>query len=166
MRWMASSAYLPWMATELTIVLTLFAMLFKIRSSSSHIPDTPLTSCSLSTSVYLHPWKKPMAQQFIPTHAKPEPVSPGNFPFASIHRQSGWHTLERTQSSLACSWNPALQPRCRSTATSPKAGTESEPKKKQRWKACAASDKYPFEVPYLADAAESPPTTPSNKYRN
>ena len=44
MRRMASSAYLSWMATELTIVLTLSAMLFKIRSPSSHIPDTLLIS--------------------------------------------------------------------------------------------------------------------------
>ena len=89
MRRMASSAYSSWMATELTIVLTLFAMLFKIRSLSFHIPDAPLTSCSLSMSVYLHPCKKPMAQQFIPAHGKPEPVSPRDFSFASIHRQNG-----------------------------------------------------------------------------
>ena len=35
---------------------------------------------------------------------------------------------------------PALQPRCCSTATSPEAGIELGPKKKQRWKACAAPD--------------------------
>ena len=60
MRRMASSACLSWMAIELTIVLTLSATLFKIRSPSSHILDTPLTSCSLSMSVYSHPFKKPM----------------------------------------------------------------------------------------------------------
>ena len=64
---MASSAYLSWITTKLTIVLTSSAMLFKVRSPSSHIPDTPLTSCSLLMSVYLYPFKKPMAQQSIPT---------------------------------------------------------------------------------------------------
>ena len=45
---MASSAYLSWMATELTTALTLSAMPFKIRLPSSHILDTP------PTSVYSH----------------------------------------------------------------------------------------------------------------
>ena len=58
MQQMASSAYLSWMPTEFTTALTLSAMLFKIRSPSSHILDTPLTSCSLSMSVYSHPFKK------------------------------------------------------------------------------------------------------------
>ena len=91
------------MATELTIVLTLSAVLFKIRSPSSHIPDTLLTSCSLSMLVYLylHPFKKPMVQQSTPAHAKPEPVSPRSCSLASSIHQSEY------QSSLARSWNPA-----------------------------------------------------------
>ena len=40
------------------------------------------------------------------------------------------------------------------------------PKEKHRWKVCAASDNYPFEVPFLVNATGSPPTAPSNKCCN
>ena len=100
MQQIASSAHLPWMATELTTALTLSVMLFKIRSPSSHILDTPLTSYSLSMSVYLHHFKKPMAEQSIPTHAKLEPVSPRSCFLASIHGPSRLHTLEQTSKQL------------------------------------------------------------------
>ena len=106
---MASSAYLSWMATELTVVLTLFVMLFKIRSLSSHIPDTPLTSYNLSMSVYFHPCEKPMAQQFILTHTKHEPVCTTKKLFFCFYSQA--KRIAYTRVNIGTTWRAAgIQP--------------------------------------------------------
>ena len=107
--WPAAPTYPGWSTgTELTIlaVLTLSAILFKIRSPFFHIPDTPPTSCSLSISVYLCPFKKPTAQQSILTREAQTAITKKLRLFFGFYSQAKW-IVAYTRANIKAAWRAA-----------------------------------------------------------